>query len=335
MKLPHLIFQRKPHQSALPTITTDQRGMVRMLTGDESTTDDELWFGANDAATLEWRKLAVVEDVSAEIDGDVATHAALTATHGATGAIVGTTNSQTLTNKTLTTPTIGDLTNAQHTHANAAGGGTVAHTALTSIGTNTHAQIDTHIAATAAHGATGAVVGTTNTQTLSGKTLTAPVIADFSSANHTHDNAAGGGFVPYYYATFGPFFTNDVAASATVALEAAFFDTATTVSRSTPDLYMPVAGEILGIWVISDANRTTGDVTISPVVNGVAQTLDGGAVCKLDATNTRRHGVVVTRGNGEDFAAGNRIALQAVSSGWAPTTANLSAWMMVRFDVGV
>ncbi len=37
---------------------------------------------------------------------DVTTHEALTATHGATGAVVGTTNTQTLTNKTLTTPTI-------------------------------------------------------------------------------------------------------------------------------------------------------------------------------------------------------------------------------------
>lgn len=33
-----------------------------------------------------------------------------------------------------------------------------------------------HAALTAAHGATGAVVGTTNTQTLTGKTLTSPII---------------------------------------------------------------------------------------------------------------------------------------------------------------
>jgi|688.fasta_scaffold02418_13 hypothetical protein len=37
---------------------------------------------------------------------DLTTHANLTEAHGATGAVVGTTNTQTLTNKTLTTPTI-------------------------------------------------------------------------------------------------------------------------------------------------------------------------------------------------------------------------------------
>lgn len=53
---------------------------------------------------------------------------------------------------------------------------TRSHTSLSDIGTNTHAAVDTHVAATAAHGATGAVVGTTNTQTLTNKTLTEPVL---------------------------------------------------------------------------------------------------------------------------------------------------------------
>lgn len=53
---------------------------------------------------------------------------------------------------------------------------TRSHADLTDIGTNTHAQIDTHLAATAAHGATGAVVGTANTQTLSNKTLLDAVV---------------------------------------------------------------------------------------------------------------------------------------------------------------
>jgi hypothetical protein len=50
--------------------------------------------------------------------------------HGATGSVVGTTDTQTLTNKTLTTPTIASFTNATHSHLNAAGGGTITSGAI-------------------------------------------------------------------------------------------------------------------------------------------------------------------------------------------------------------
>jgi len=44
----------------------------------------------------------------------------------------------------------------------------------------TQAELDAHTGATAVHGATGAVVGTTNSQTLTNKTLTNPVINGFT-----------------------------------------------------------------------------------------------------------------------------------------------------------
>lgn len=56
--------------------------------------------------------------------------------------IVGLAATQTLANKTLTTPTIGSFVNAGHNHSNAAGGGTISHGDLTSGGTITHANID-------------------------------------------------------------------------------------------------------------------------------------------------------------------------------------------------
>lgn len=65
------------------------------------------------------------------------------------------------------------------------------------------AALSAHEADTSSHGATGAVVGTTNTQTLSGKTLTSPVInngtlvtptiASFANAAHNHNDTAGSG----------------------------------------------------------------------------------------------------------------------------------------------
>ena len=156
------------------------------------------------------------------LTSDVTTHANLTEAHGATGAVVGTTNTQTLTNKTLTSPKINEdvAVTATATELNLIDGsvaGTVVNskavvygsagevnaTTLQIAGTSITAtaaelnyvdgvtsaiqtQLDnkassgdltTHANLTEAHGATGAVVGTTNTQTLTNKTLTSPVVS--------------------------------------------------------------------------------------------------------------------------------------------------------------
>ena len=124
------------------------------------------------------------------LTSDVTTHANLTEAHGATGAVVGTTNTQSLTNKTLTSPKINEdvVMSASSTELNILDGATLSTTELnyvdgvtSAIQTQLNAKaasadLTSHTGATEAHGATGAVVGTTNTQTLTNKTLTSPVV---------------------------------------------------------------------------------------------------------------------------------------------------------------
>jgi hypothetical protein len=74
------------------------------------------------------------------------------------GAFVGTTDSQTLTNKSLTQPTIGDFTNAAHTHTSAAGGGQLTIGAFSST--------------TGSGAVVGAVAPTLSTPTLGVATVT-------------------------------------------------------------------------------------------------------------------------------------------------------------------
>lgn len=89
------------------TITTST-GVITITNSKTLAISNTLSFAGTDGSTLNigtggtLGTAAYTASSSYETSGAVSTHAALTATHGASGAVVGTTNTQTLTNKRVT-----------------------------------------------------------------------------------------------------------------------------------------------------------------------------------------------------------------------------------------
>lgn len=135
----------------------------------------------------------------------------------------------------------------------------------------------------------------------------------------------------YIDATFGPFFINDLPGTATTDAQVSFFNTGTAVSLSSRPPRMPRAGRVIAIYMISDDNRTAGTATAQVSLNGAGTAFNGGAV-QLNGTDVNRDSGIVAYSSGVAFTAGQDVGLQVVTSGWTPTTANVTLWMTVRFE---
>jgi hypothetical protein len=223
------------------------------------------------------------------LTSDVTTHANLTEAHGATGAVVGTTNTQTLTNKTLTSPKINEdvVMSASSTELNILDGATLSTTELNYVDGVTSAiqtqlnnkaassDLTTHTGATEAHGATGAVVGTTNTQTLTNKTLTSPTLTTPALGVATADSINGTTIPSTKTLVVTTDKLNVLAATSSAELAGVISDetgTGALVFANTPTLVTPNIGAATGTSLVLSGDLTVNGTTTT--INSTEITID-------------------------------------------------------------
>lgn len=210
--------------------TDEERVLCSARTGNSVTVDERGWDGT--VARTHAAGSAAEHTYSATEADQANDHSSSTAAHGTNGAVVGTTDTQTLANKTLTTPVINgaamtgtvsgspvfsgaptfdgalgidDFTNAQHDHNDADSGGNIPQSAVTALVSDlagksptghTHTQATSHGSpdTDSAPSALHHTLGTGANQAAPGNHThpLTPIEASITGGNSIHSGSPGG-----------------------------------------------------------------------------------------------------------------------------------------------
>lgn len=180
---------------------------------------------------------------------------------------------------------------------------------------------------------TGDLTMSTNVATVAkiqGKAIAAPGSTQHDAFVY-FDNDASSFKYARPYTWVGTWFYNNVQAGQTADMFLPI--NASSADRSAVPLewIAPLAGSIVTLQVYTNDVRTAGDCAVTVMINGVASSM----IATLNASYTQHR--VVDKTNGWDigaitFAAGDRIGLQYTTVGYAPTTGDIIADILIVFD---
>jgi len=305
--LEEIVYAVSPTSPASTTIT-----IIRGVDG----TGTEGVSGIAHSAGAKVRHMAIGVDFR-----EANNHIEATTGHGATGAVVGTTNTQTLTNKTLTAPVI---TTPTITSLTLGDGNLVFEGATADAFETTLTVVDPTADRTVTiPDATTTLVGTDTTQTLTNKTLTSPTITGTGAIAGTFTGNLTGNVTGSSGSTTGN------AATATALATARTFQLTGDVEAS--GVTFDGTGNVSLTTVIGTGAIVNADINASAAIDKTK--ISGTAVTVAD-TGTVTSAMIAdgTIVNGDiNSAAG--IAYSKLSLGGAITSADLVDGTIVNSDI--
>lgn len=133
--------------------------------------------------------------------------------------------------------------------------------------------------------------------------------------------------------SFGPFYLSDLPANGVFETYLSYATSPKLVEPGPPgtgDYVMPSAGYVVALFVTSDLARTAGTAEVRVRKNGTVLPFASGA-CSLNAAKPLRASAIDLAGF--PVAANDAVGISIVTTGWAPTSGDIRARLVVRMIV--